>query len=1425
MRMTRIAEECGFFDEKVDWSKKPSKMEEDVEQHGDQEEDDDRYERTRHANWLSLFNFTTKKHAIPLTCAIILSIASGIIVPALAIFLGKVFDSFTSYGGATLSGSGLVRKVSIDCLALVGLGSASWLLNGGYYMFWLVFGELQAKSVRDRLFDDLLEKDMEWYDMRKSGIGALIPRMQTQIRELQLATSQPLGFLCQYVVTMLAALGLAFYSAWSLTLVTLATVPFSAVILSVISAKMQPSIEAQEEKLTEASKIANNGISSIDTVKCFNGQDFEIWQYASVIKKAARCYLIQAHANALQIGFVRIITLGMFVQGFWYGSTLIHPGGKSAGQVLTTFWSCLMATQAIEQILPQMIVLEKGRAAGATLKAILDQVKMGRKITRMRGKRNPQFCEGDVEVRNVSFAYPARPDKMALSNANFFFGAGETTFVVGRSGSGKSTLGNLLMLYYTAGLGDISIDGNSLQTLDLHWIRNNITLVQQQSVLFNETIFKNIAFGRRDHDNVRKEEVREAVQVALLQATINDLPEGLDTLIGASGNSMSGGQKQRVALARARLRDTPILILDEATSALDYISRSLVMDAIREWRKGKTTIIITHDTSQIFEDDFVYVLESGRVVQEGFKSALEGNRNGLFASLLVAGGDQMILSHAEDEAEISYSRPIQRSQSEGSIATSQRRSLISQDSLDLIYTERAQYVPVMFAMESMDTGLGRTPSLSLMSPLSPPKIQGRPASAEWRASTGPTVVKSSVTPLTSTIMLPPQGLELLELTGQRTVLNRVKTATPRRRRSAPSSAVPTPGSSAKPLLSSRPTFRRRKKKLSKAEKDRRIKSLKKILSTLWPNMNWQTRMILILGFICATIHAAATPTFSWVFAKLLATFYLSSGRSNGALTWSLAVLGVAIGDSLASYGMHYLLEYCGQSWIDTLRIQALQRVMDQPRSWFDRDKNSLSRIVESLDRNAEEMRNLVGRFAGFVFVAIIMTSIAVIWSFAVCWKLTFVGIASGPFMYGITRGFEAASGKWEGKSNDAAEVAGSIFTETFTSIRTVRALTLEGYFRRKYGKATQNALKVGLMRSAYSGLFFGLSDSGIIFVTALIFWYGAVLACSNHFSTEDIITVFTMLLFSIANANAIIAFIPQINSSRDTASRLLRLSSLPLHASHEHTGEQRIGTVGKITFNNLNFTYPSRPDQRVLHSLNLKISPNTCTAIVGSSGSGKSTIASLLLGLYPPDPTSKDTTNAPPSLTIAGRDIRRIHTATLRSLIAIVPQSPTLFSASIAENIAYGLPEASPFNTLGNVRAAAQAAGIDDFITSLPRGYYTPVGEGGMGLSGGQAQRLAVARALVRRPKVLILDEATSALDMESAEVVRKSVRSLVGREGGTGMTVLIITHSREMMMVAENIVVLDRGRVVEEGSFDDLMRKRGEFARLLSGGEWTGRE
>jgi ATP-binding cassette subfamily B (MDR/TAP) protein 1 len=588
--------------------------------------------------------------------------------------------------------------------------------------------------------------------------------------------------------------------------------------------------------------------------------------------------------------------------------------------------------------------------------------------------------------------------------------------------------------------------------------------------------------------------------------------------------------------------------------------------------------------------------------------------------------------------------------------------------------------------------------------------------------------------------------------------------------------------------------------------------LSKIFKSVWPNLNRKDRTIFLCGFFAAFVVAVCTPAFAYVFARLLGIFYLPRDqRAAEALKFALSLLGVALLDGFASFAMHFSLEYCAQSWVAALRIEALTRILGQPKSWFDDERNSPGRLSECLDRNAEEMRNLVGRFAGPIFTVVWMLGISVFWAFIVSWKITLVALTCGPVVYIIMRLYHTVSSKWEDKCNTRAEHIGSIFTEIFANIRVVRAFTLEAYFRQKHQTATADAFKTGISRALYTGALFGASDAIHFFITALVFYYGAVLIASGSHTVDSMLQVVNLLLFGISNASNILAVVPQLSSSRATATSMLGLANLLLDESHETRGSRRLATPLPIQLTDLCFSHPGGPPGvETLSNISLRISAGTCTAIVGPSGSGKSTILSILQCLYPPNPPPL--LISPAALRFAGISSENCNIANVRSHISTVAQTPILFPSSILANITYGLPETSPFCSLSAAQRAAEQAGIHTFISSLDAGYETQIGDGGMGLSGGQAQRIAIARALVRKPKVLVLDEATSALDGDNAENVRNVVKELVR----DGLAVVVVSHAVEMMELADLVVVVEEGRVVEQGSLQDLCEEKGALARLI---------
>jgi len=954
-------------------------------------------------------------------------------------------------------------------------------------------------------------------------------------------------------------------------------------------------------------------------------------------------------------------------------------------------------------------------------------------------------------------------------------------------------------------MGEVLLDGNPFQSLDLNWLRRNLTLIQQSSILFHDSLYQNVAFGAREPDSVTKEDVAEACDMALLQSTISGLPHGLDTVIGSGAYSLSGGQRQRLALARARLRDPQVLVLDEITSGLDPVSRTLIMDAIRLWRKGKTTIIITHDVAQIKEGEYVYVLEGGHVVQQGFQAELAAEVQGLFATFLASSDEK-------------------RSPSNGSISDFSDGGDPSDS--EEIQLHESRFSKIMIGLNGDTNGAGRLFNrLSLGSTIAQatkdrakqiwdaPSPVYESSERQRRASLTPerTVTQPE---LRSAEERPRDSLEIIKLSGEAIKANRTRVVRKGGRKTSLT------GKDSMDSIDRFAVEHLVKSGRKESPKEKQVPSLAAVFRTVWPTIDKRGRLSLLLGLVLCVVVAGSNPVFSWLFAKLLEAFWVTENRRAAGAKWAMYLAIIGAVDGIATFFAYLLMEQAAQAWVNTLRKEALSRILSQPKSWFDKSTHSPNRINECLDRNAEEMRKLVGQFIPIVIIVAGMVFTSLIWALAIRWDLTLVSLSAIPVVAVLAQANSVVSDKWEGISNKAAANTSSIFTETFSNIRIVRALTLERYFSRKHSTSAEATFRLGMRRAAYSGFFYGLYQSISYFITALTFYYGTTLLRDGKINVTDVLRIINLLLFSMGNSILLLGDIPQIAAAKTTAIQMLYYANLPRHADD---GEQRSNTVKPLSpfpiqMANLRFAYPSRPETQVLRNVNLRIDAGTCTVIVGASGCGKSTLASLLLRLY--DPNLADP-GLPTPLTFSSLPIQSLSTPHLRSHTAYVPQHPFLFPATLRENIMYGCPPRAPDQLLVCERAA-RAAGIHDLAASLPRGYDTALGDGGVALSGGQAQRVGIARALARGPALMVLDEPTSALDAEAAEGVRKVVAGLVGRGGG-GMAVVVVTHSREMMRIADRIVVLDQGCVAEVGGYDELVARRGVFARLIGGGAWMG--
>ncbi|KAI6120166.1 P-loop containing nucleoside triphosphate hydrolase protein [Pisolithus croceorrhizus] len=468
-------------------------------------------------------------------------------------------------------------------------------------------------------------------------------------------------------------------------------------------------------------------------------------------------------------------------------------------------------------------------------------------------------------------------------------------------------------------------------------------------------------------------------------------------------------------------------------------------------------------------------------------------------------------------------------------------------------------------------------------------------------------------------------------------------------------------------------------------------------------------------------------------------------------------------------------------WIDVLRNEAYARVLAQDKSWFDEPSHSPSVLSQTLIKDADDARALVAVVLGQCLVVLAMMGLGLIWAMVWGWQLTLVGVAIGPVFVGVMSIQTGLVARCELRNKRAREQIAKIYYESIINIRSIRAMSLEPILHAQFDKAASICLTTGVRGAFVEGCTYGVASSLIYLAEALLFYVGAVLIARGTYTYLQMVQVLNLVVFTVTIGSQLMAFTQKIAKSVQATTDLYALVQLRSDKTSEARGLLRLRNLGgDLVLKDVEFTYPDRVDEPVLKGLSMSVKQGECVALVGASGCGKSTVAALLQRLY--EPTSG-------SISLGNVQLCNTDVHHLREHVAVVSQQPHLFDASVKENIAYGRT-ASMVDA--DVERAARAANIHEFVMSLPQGYDTLVGEDGSHLS------------------VLVLDECTSALDGSNQAAVLETVKS-----AKQGRTTVMITHQVPAMKMCDRIVV--------KGTWDELVDRRGVFAKLASGGEWAG--
>ncbi|KAL7147995.1 hypothetical protein ABFS83_06G149000 [Erythranthe nasuta] len=521
------------------------------------------------------------------------------------------------------------HEINKWCLIIAGMGVVTVVANFLQHFYFGIMGEKMTERVRRMMFSAMLRNEVGWFDEEENSADNLSMRLANDATFVRAAFSNRLSIFIQDGAAVVVAVLIGMFLHWRLALVALATLPILAVSATAQKLWLAGFSKGIQEMHRKASLVLEDAVRNIYTVVAFCAGNKVMELYRVQLRKIFTKSFLQGMAIGFAFGFSQFLLFACNALLLWYTALSVKKGYMPLSTALKEYMVFSFATFALVEPFGLAPYILKRRKSLTSVFEIIDRTPKIEPDDNSALK--PANVYGSIELKNIDFSYPTRPEVFILSNFSLKVNGGQTVAVVGVSGSGKSTIISLIERFYDPLAGQILLDGRDLKSYNLRWLRNHLGLVQQEPIIFSTTIRENIIYARH---NASEAEMKEAARIANAHHFISSLPHGYDTHVGMRGVDLTPGQKQRIAIARVILKNAPILLLDEASSSIESESSRVVQEALDTLVMGnKTTVLIAHRAAMMRHVDNIVVLNGGRIVEEGSHDTLMA-KNSLYVRLM-----------------------------------------------------------------------------------------------------------------------------------------------------------------------------------------------------------------------------------------------------------------------------------------------------------------------------------------------------------------------------------------------------------------------------------------------------------------------------------------------------------------------------------------------------------------------------------------------------------------------------------------------------------------------------------------------------------------------------------------------------------------------------------------------------------------------